>query len=308
MFTLQLLLIVIPGDGNRSYCPTPTYESLLRLSADCPAGFRKKIFIPSFFLWSALLHLLIVSTLSAIYRIVGAKVMLSIDAAHCQQRSYVWSDGQTTPTIEVDIAGRYTASAYNDGGVEMVSEDIILSPSQKPVLTISFAGCPEKNIHFTAAVDNASIQDIVKWYVNDTLKFQGKSFSFPGVNDMKVHATIRDPSGLCYPETIIYSNTIILDCIANTNSDQDSTLPRKALKISPNPTSHNITFSINTPAAGNYQVELWNATGQIQLRRNIWIDQGSSKHTLPLPSIRSGIYYFKISGRGTQYSQKVSVW
>lgn len=238
----------------------------------------------------------------------GAKVMLSIDAAHCQQCSYVWSDGQTTPTIEVDIPGRYTASAYNDGGVEMVSKDIILSPSQKPVLTISFAGCPEKNIHFTAAVDNASIQDLVKWYVNDTLKFQGKSFSFPGVNDMKVHATVRDPSGLCYPETIIYSNTIILGCIANTNSDQDSTLPRKALKISPNPTSHNITFSINTPAAGNYQVELWNATGQIQLRRNIWIDQGSSKHTLPLPSIRSGIYYFKISGRGTQYSQKVSVW
>ena len=235
----------------------------------------------------------------------GSTVYLSIDTTGCDQCAYAWSDGQTTSTIEVNKAGLYTVSVYNSADVEMVSRNIYNATFQYPALSISYTGCPEPGLRFTATTDNAALQDAVNWFIDDTLSAHGKTFSFEAANDMKIHATLDVERKGCAADTVISSNVITVNCIRYPEPSEET--GPESLKIYPNPTSGKIYFSITTSVAGNYNVELWNAAGRIFNRSVMWINQGESEHMISLSAVPPGIYYLKIYLGEHRFLQKVYI-
>ncbi|MDP4806766.1 MAG: T9SS type A sorting domain-containing protein [Crocinitomicaceae bacterium] len=69
--------------------------------------------------------------------------------------AYTWSNGQTTPSINVSSAGTFTVALTGSNGCTVTSDPIVVSVIQVPVATISTNGsttiCPGSNLTLTAS-------------------------------------------------------------------------------------------------------------------------------------------------------------
>ncbi|MBJ6119677.1 gliding motility-associated C-terminal domain-containing protein [Pontibacter sp. BT310] len=198
----------------------------------------------------------------------GEKVILTAPA---NMKTYKWSTGATTPTIEVTSAGTYWAEITNSTGCSY-RDEIIITQKQEPTISL-----PE--------IINACYGEIVT--LNATT--QGATYTWSnGQTSALINVTA--PIDLSVKITVDgceYERQI------KVLSDECPIIPNI---ITPNNDGKNDTFVISGLNIDNIDIEIFNRWGKSIYKRMGYDNNWATEST--------GIYYYHIKSRLTQKDYK----
>jgi hypothetical protein len=78
------------------------------------------------------------------------------------------------------------------------------------------------------------------------------------------------------------------------------------IRVYPNPSQGELTLGLNI-AAGNYQIRVINAVGQIVLQQPLTHEGGSRSMPLGLPKLNAGIYQVEVRGGVQKYVRSIRI-
>jgi uncharacterized delta-60 repeat protein len=222
------------------------------------------------------------------------KVLLSVDSSKCVECTYVWSDGQTTPSIEVAQGGVYKVAAYNAAGDALAAKTITTITPAVPSFNVSFTGCPGSHLVFTATAAPTVPDAAFNWFVDDSLTHKGKVLELHARNGQLVQAVMEVPVTKCTVDSVLFGNIIKINCVQEDSIPETPRQSEALLSIAPNPASDKIIFTITNEVPGSYKVEVWNASGQRVTGMSMWFDAGTTSHSIPVSTFKPGLYYLNV--------------
>jgi len=213
--------------------------------------------------------------------------------------SYSWSpNGETTQSITVSTAGTYFVTTANTDACDGVGQ------SASSVVVV--------NTQPVAGVGNPSINGTVVTFTNSSTDATTYSWDFGDFTSSSaanpVHAyavsatytvTLTATNGNCSDDTTFtVAITVGLDEINAVSG----------LNIFPNPTSADATLEVELANAGEIEVIVMNANGQImQTVATEYAEVGTHQFTLNTAEFAQGMYYAVVRTAGTSKTVKLSV-
>lgn len=224
----------------------------------------------------------------------GSDVTLTSSTAD----TYLWSNGATTQSITVSTAGTYYVTTTNADACDGVGQ------SANQVVTV--------NVQPVAIVGTPTVVDNTVTFVNNSTGAGTYSWDFGDFNS----STAQNPTHV-YPASGPYTVTLT---VTNGNCSDDTTFVVNAvlgvqeinsisgMNLFPNPTSATATLAIEMLNAGQVEVVLMNANGQIvQTIANDTFEAGHQELTIDCSELTAGFYYTVVRNEvGTQI-MKLSV-
>lgn len=218
----------------------------------------------------------------------GEEVTLTSSTAD----TYSWSNGLTTQSITVSTAGTYFVTTTNTDACDGVGQ------SANQVVVV--------NTQPHAGVDAPSVSGMVVTLINASTDATSYSWDFgdftssSATNPTHAYAvsgsynvTLTATNGNCSDDTtFVVAITVGVEEINSISG----------MSLFPNPTASNATLAIEMANAGNVEVVLMNANGQIiQTIANELFEAGQKELTIDCSDLSTGLYYTVVRNEvGTQ--------
>ncbi len=213
--------------------------------------------------------------------------------------SYSWSpNGETTQSITVSTAGTYFVTTTNANACDGVGQsgNSIVVVNTQPLAGVN---APSVNGTVVTFSNNSTDATTYSWDFGD---FTTSSATNP-VHAYAVSAsytvTLTATNGNCSDDTtFVVAITVGLDEINAVSG----------LNIFPNPTSADATLEVELANAGEIEVIVMNASGQImQTVATQFAEVGTHQFTLNTAEFAQGMYYAVVRTAGTSKTVKLSV-
>jgi len=224
----------------------------------------------------------------------GEEVTLTSSTAD----TYLWSNGETTQSITVSTADTYYVTTTNTDACDGVgqSANSVVVVNTQPVAAV---GAPLINGMVVTFANSSTDATTYSWDFGD---FTSSSAANP-VHAYAVSAsytvTLTATNGNCSDDTtFVVEITVGLDEINAVSG----------LNIFPNPTSADATLEVELANAGEIEVIVMNANGQImQTVATEYAEVGTHQFTLNTAEFAQGMYYAVVRTAGTSKTVKLSV-
>jgi hypothetical protein len=97
----------------------------------------------------------------------------------------------------------------------------------------------------------------------------------------------------------------------DSQNKSSSNSKESCFRIYPNPIPSNSTLRIewNRKENGNYSFQLYNQSGQLVFKQDLYIDEKARVLSLDLPSVLPGSYFIRLTNRATEksYTEKIII-
>ena len=207
---------------------------------------------------------------------LGSSVSLAANA--CTGCTYLWSSGQTTPSIIVSplVTTNYTVVVTNTAGCKATSLPTTITVNPLLIPSVSIGGpaviCASQNATFTATATNGGAQPTYQWFLNNNLVGNSSTYSNPMLANGDQIRCMLISNATCASPTTINSPTITLTVLALPNvqitaSDSTTFCQGESVILTANPTGSYLwstgatTKSILVSTAGNYSVSVMATNG-----------------------------------------------
>jgi uncharacterized repeat protein (TIGR01451 family) len=218
------------------------------------------------------------------------------------------NDSIATNTVINNKAGIYfdfnlpiiTNIATHTIGKELVKNCLI-----KPSVSVTFSGCPTKNVSFVATVKNAGINPSYAWYRNKETTPLSTNALFTlnnTVNGTKIYCRTTASNDICTETPAITSDTITLNCI-NTKTEDVSIL--QSFDIYPNPNKGLFDIKLVLVQTSEIHLDILNVIGQTIKTYKNKTDKFTEQ--FDLSTFPKGIYFIKLTIDRQIITKKMSV-
>lgn len=230
------------------------------------------------------LPLAVITPLTATTVCDGDNVLLAASAGS----SWSWSNGLTTQSATINIAGNYTVTVTNSFGCLATSAPIQVAVVPNPVATISAS--PYTSIYpGLATTINSSVNPSgsynYSWYLNNILLPGETGFTIDSIG-------IKHPTGSYTLR--VQNNPPALPC-ANLSAPVvigDSATTR--LFIFPSPNDGKFKVSYYSALAAKYSIGIFDSRGALVLRKEFAINSRYQLMDVDLSNVASGIYVVRL--------------
>src|SRR5206468_9508733 len=83
------------------------------------------------------------------------------------------------------------------------------------------------------------------------------------------------------------------------------------IKVFPNPVQSKSSMNIAwaQKEQGTFSVQLYNSSGQLVLKKEVYVDEQARLFTIDIPSITAGTYFLRITSKtnGRSYTEKIII-
>lgn len=149
----------------------------------------------------------------------GSSATLTANGA----QNFSWSPatGLSATTGATVTATPATSTTYTVTGTtnlcsatKTVTVDV--TPVVTPAVSISYTGCPERTLAFTATPTNGGNNPVIEWYINNQLTHTGATYTLNNAqNGTQVYAKLTS-NAACASTPTATSSTVTLSCIVPT--------------------------------------------------------------------------------------------
>ena len=215
----------------------------------------------------------------------GSSITLTAPSGYS---AYKWSNGATTPTISVSIAGNYKVRVKNSAGFNSPWSEgkVVTVNSNPPIPTIS------KNID--TLISSSTINN--QWYKNGSVINGATEQKYTLTSSGNYKVVISNAKGC-------KSESTVLNTSPTSISDIESQL---GILIYPNPARQelNIKFDNNFK---DLSFALYDNSGKVVLSDKLDHILKGDKKTINIKSLSSGIYHVKLFNNEINYNVKITV-
>ncbi|RNI23539.1 T9SS C-terminal target domain-containing protein [Rufibacter latericius] len=210
--------------------------------------------------------------------------------------TYLWSTGETTPSITVNTAGSYTVTVTNENNCSAISNPT--SVTVLPVTTVSltpFANiCKDRSMFALTGGSPA-----------------GGTYSGPGVSNNQFN-TAEAGQGT---HTITYTYTNAQGCMASATQtimvgnclSVTDDLQAASLKAYPSPVHDELTVTVTLVKKEEVTLFLTDLKGQIIYRSSSTVLPGEFKKNISVKDLPDGMYLLQYRTAGASSSKKVVI-
>ncbi|PLX18536.1 MAG: hypothetical protein C0599_12195 [Salinivirgaceae bacterium] len=230
-------------------------------------------------------------------------VDLGIDQTICQGESiqldagnfasYLWNDGSTGQTIEVNSTGTYAVSVTDQNGCSN-SDNVFINVLALPVSDFTFTS-DQLSVIFTNQSLNANSY---LWEFGDSNTSTEENpvyiYAEPGSYEVNLIASNAE----CGDSSI--TKTVVVDVIPLNNITSDNTLD-----IYPNPSNGFITIRFNEIILGATKIILRNISGKIVFEKTI--KSPLSKQPVDITEVPVGIYTLSIIANDKTQNRRIVI-
>lgn len=199
---------------------------------------------------------------------------------------YLWTTGDTTQSIVVNVAGNYQVQEASSACSSMYSAPANFTNHAVTVPVISY--------NFPDFTSSPGIT--YQWYMNGNLISGATSQTFTPTSNGTYEVEVTDANGC----TAMSSQYLLTDVgIANPHVDSE-------LSLQPNPASANVLVTVSGAQECN-EVHLHDVMGRTLLQVPVTNDQLESGIEISLDGIGVGIYFVVVTSDNGSYVQKLVV-
>ncbi|WP_207433528.1 T9SS type A sorting domain-containing protein [Sabulibacter ruber] len=222
----------------------------------------------------------------------GGKVALTSSPAS----SYLWSNGQTTQSIEVTQAGSYTVTITDQNGCTASSAPTVVSISALPVVTLEpFTNVCKDRGTFTLTGGAPT----------------GGTYSGPGVSNNQFH-TAEAGEGT---HTITYTYTNEQGCTATASQTLtvgnclgvEDDLQAASLRVFPSPAQDELTVTLTLTKKEEVSILLTDLKGHVIYKLAVSAPAGEFKRIIPVQTLPQGMYLLQYRTPNATASKKVVI-
>jgi hypothetical protein len=138
-------------------------------------------------------------------------------------QNYSWSPatGLSTTTGATVNATPTTYTAYTVTGTTNLCSatktvTVEVTPVVTPSVSISYTGCPERTLAFTATPTDGGSNPVIEWYVNNQLTHTGTTYTLNNAQNGTDIYTKLTSNAVCATTPAATSSTVTLSCIVPT--------------------------------------------------------------------------------------------
>ena len=175
----------------------------------------------------------------------------------------------------------------------------------KPTVTVSYSGCPSKNIVFNAISTSAGVNPTYSWYRNNETTPLSTTARFTlanASNGTKIYCKLNASDDICTETPVVTSDTIVLNCIGLPTNELAVI---QTFDVYPNPNKGVFTIKLNAAKSTKMQLSILNYLGQTLKSEAISADNYAE--TFDLSAMPNGIYVIKLTIDGRNVVKKVSI-
>ena len=202
--------------------------------------------------------------------------------------SYQWSNNLTNQSITVTAAGNYSVRVTNSQGYN--------SPWAQPTTVIvhSNPNSPTVSLNGDDLISSASIGN--QWYLNGNIISGATGQTYTPDESGEYHVVVTNMNN-CSSE----SNPISFTFVGNNDIEVLS-----EFKVYPNPTQGQINIQF-PQQAHNVVIELYDASGRLQLQKNVQNTSSGNVEILSLENLSNGVYTMRIASSDSFESFRIVV-
>ena len=206
--------------------------------------------------------------------------------------SYVWSNGETTSSIEASVAGNYWVQVTATNGCVGVSDTVIVNPAIYPVAAFS----AEQTTGFTAQFTNNSFDaSSFSWDFGNgnTSVLENPQFTFSAEGTYPVTLIATND---CGNDTISFDVVIIISSVDPFSGTE--------VIISPNPFHDFLNLTVRMKEKEYLDLAIYDMLGKMVYTSTI---RGETEKTVMVDcsKLANGVYYLKLSNRSGILSRKI---
>lgn len=237
---------------------------------------------------------------------------VSLNATGANNYAWVGSGLSSTTgasvTATLSLAGSYifnvtgeSNGCFSQPAGVTVNVNALVTPS----VSITFTGCPDSSLIFTASSSNGGTAPVYNWFVNNVQQSGANSvFTLnPAHNGDQVYAVLNSNEA-CVTSSTATSAVESISCI-NTAINEPGL--HGSLSIYPNPTSEQFFIHVKMTDAMVRTIQLTDADGKL-VQEFSFNGKQEIQLNVPTSKLSNGIYYLQLMfDDGKVISQKVSV-
>jgi hypothetical protein len=208
--------------------------------------------------------------------------------------NYLWSTGQTGPTITVTTGGLFTVTAVDPGGCNGVSPTITVASGQDPISNFNYF---QPN-QLTATFNNTS-QNANNYFWDfdglGTSELQSPSFTFPSPG---IYYVSLSTNNSCGEDDIVKIVSISSVGIAKLDGIDH-------IALFPNPVQDVLNIAFEFANQGRLTVDIFNMSGK-QITSRSFNGNGFIQETFDFSNLSAGLYVIRfISGNSVSYAKVI---
>lgn len=198
--------------------------------------------------------------------------------------SYLWSNGATTPSIDVTSTGNYTVTVTNANACNGVgtSDQVVLTFTQSPVAAATYS-TSGTIVTFTNTSTNATSYS---WDFGDFTNSSAASPSHAYTANGSYVVTLTATNGNC---TDVYTTNVSISASIEELSGIT------AVTLFPNPATDNVNLELNMRDNSTVTVSIVDNSGKVVYTENKEVYEGQNVHSLNTSSLSAGYYNVVLS-------------
>ncbi|MFT6850336.1 MAG: PKD repeat protein [Sphingobacteriales bacterium] len=205
---------------------------------------------------------------------------------------------EQNPVFTYQEEGTYKAclTATAPGGKNTICQDITVNTPPAPIADFTFKNVQSFGVSFTDASKN--VPNVWAWNFGDsnngTSEEKNPTYTFPAAGTYNVSLISGNASGNDF-----ISKTVIVNELGVGINNQSVTV----IDIYPNPASSNLTIKTSNPLE-DVTIEVYNILGTQLFSTQL---KSLNTYTIPTSDLNNGMYFVKISLKGSSSTKKFSV-
>jgi len=198
--------------------------------------------------------------------------------------SYLWSNGATTPSIDVTAAGNYTVTVTNANACNGVgtSDPVAIAFTQSPVAAATYSTSGTV-VTFTNTSTNATSYS---WDFGDFSNSSAANPSHAFTANGSYVVTLTATNGNC---TDVYTMNVSISASIEELSGIS------AVTLFPNPASDNVNLELNMRDNSTITVSIVDNSGKVVYLEDKEVFEGQNVHSLNTASLSAGYYNVVLS-------------
>lgn len=210
----------------------------------------------------------------------------------------------TTVVARPTATTTYAVSGKSNGCAGSASTTVTIAASVTPAVSIINNGCSSNSTSFTAVPVNGGANPQYQWFVNNTSKGTGPTFTLNNATNGAQVYVVMTPGSLCLSTPTATSAVETVNCTTTAIPDVDGL---ESFNVAPNPSGGRFTISMKLLQIRSVSFTITNGNGKLIYKSIPNKVIGPYHADIDLTGLNQGLYYLQTVIGNQRFIEKLVI-